>query len=642
MKNIVLLACCLLIISSLHAQDKLVGFGRADKAELALKDCDFDPGAPLECLIDQGTVTYSFGGSVLIQTQVRKRFKILKDAGISKAADVKVTYYSKDGYENISGVDGYVYNMNDNGNITTSKLKRADVFDKKVDDRYSQVTFAMPDVRVGSVVEYRYTSYQRSFGNIRSWYFQKDYPVKYSAYNLVIPDYFNFTYQVNRRQDIIIKKSSGNDGNWFIMHDVASVHEEPYMSGRLDFLQRVDFNLTSVTPPGEATIEIGTTWQKQMEDYLDTYDAGGQLKRNVHHPDELNALVAACKDNSEKLRTVYQYIQKYMKCTDEEAFYSEDGGIKEAWDKKQGSIADINFLLINWLRDYKITAYPLLVSTHENGAPNPAYVDIGQFDAVMVYAEADSTPYVMNAADKYAPYDLVPYNINFSSALIVDPKNSRWININDAKKKYATQGVVNLNIAKDGKVSGFANLSFYDYARSEKMKAVKDGNIKSKFSLDKNIVLNVDSFEVKNEKDDNAPLSLDLNVSGAAKNSGNYLLIPYNLYSGLSENPFTADKRQTFIQFDVLHSFSITGYINIDSGLAFEELPKNIAMRIGDSSILIRRIFQKNSDNMISYMLSVNFLTPTYPLDEYADIKAFYKKLFELLDERIVIKRTSK
>ena len=45
MKNIVLLTGCLLAISFLHAQDKLIGFGKSDKAELELKDCDFDPGA---------------------------------------------------------------------------------------------------------------------------------------------------------------------------------------------------------------------------------------------------------------------------------------------------------------------------------------------------------------------------------------------------------------------------------------------------------------------------------------------------------------------------------------------------------------------------------------------------------------------
>ncbi|HEY0298602.1 MAG TPA: hypothetical protein VGB84_05215, partial [Arachidicoccus sp.] len=330
-----------------------------------------------------------------------------------------------------------------------------------------------------------------------------------------------------------------------------------------------------------------------------------------------------------------------MKCTNDEGFYCENGGVKDAWDKRQGTVADINFLLINWLRDYKVSAHPLLVSTHENGAPNPSYVDMGQFNAVMVYVQIDSTPYVLNAADKYAPFDMIPSEINFSSALVADEKHSHWIKISDTRKRYASQGIMNLNIAANGKISGFANLIFHDYARVREMENVEKGNVKSRFNIDKNIDLSVDSFHVENEESDSLPLNINLNVSGVARNSGNYLLIPYNLYSGMSENPFTADNRKTSVQFGVLRSFSLTGYINIDDGLVFDALPKSISMRIMDSSILVRRIFQKNSDRTASFLLSIYILRPTYSLDEYSDIKAFYKQLFTLLDERIVVKRAA-
>ncbi|MDE1191048.1 MAG: DUF3857 domain-containing protein [Arachidicoccus sp.] len=642
MKFYFLLIVYTLFIFQAFAQDKIIGFGKPDNSELELKDCDFDPGQPLECLVNLGTVTYNFGGGVTVQTETRKKFKVFKEAGISKAADVKIRYYSKDGNERISTVEGYVYNLDSStGKVVVSKLKKSDVFDKPLDNNYSEISFALPDVRVGSVVEYKYTSYRKSYWNIRSWFFQNEYPVKYSAYNLIVPDYFNFTYQVNRRQDIEIKKSTDYTGNWFIMRNIASIHEEPYMSGWLDYMQRVDFNLTTITPPGQNVIEVGTNWQKQCEEYLDDYSAGGQLKRNIHHPEDLDAAVALCKNDREKVKTVYEYVQSRMKCNDFRSISSDDNsGVKSAWDKKQGSIADINFLVINWLRDYKINALPLLVSTHDHGLANPAYVDLNEFDAVMIYAETESTPYIMNAADKYTPYNVIPRNINFTSALIADNKTSRWISISDTKDKFTTRGMANFNIARDGKISGFANLTFDSYARIETLKDVEENNIKSSFALNKNIGLKVDSFEVENKDDISSPLNINLSLSGTAKNSGNYLLIPYNEYCGPENNPFTADKRQTAIQMDVLHSYNITGYINIADGLAFEDMPKNILMRIGDSSIIIRRIFQKVSDSSVSYLLSINFLAPAYPLDEYPDIKAFYKKMFELLDEKIVIKRT--
>ena len=678
MKNITVYVCAsiILVLSAfreVQAQDKLISFGKPDKTELELKDCDFDLGAPVECLADAATVTYQitvYSGrdvpvglnsnsssastisntsvNIAIVTNRREKFKVFKDAGISTAADIKIRYYSKDRYESISGVDGYVYNTDTNGNVTVSRLKKSDVYNKKVDDEYSEVSFAMPDVRVGSVVEFRYTKYRKTVGNIESWYFQHTYPVKYSAYNLIIPTYFNFTYQVNRRQDADIIKSSDadNNNNWFIMRNVASVHDEPYMSGFNDYNQRVDFNLASITFPREAPIAVGSTWQKLAEQYLDANAYGSQINRNVRHPADLDSAVAACKNNTDKIKTVYNYLQKNMRWNGEEDFASrEDGGIKSAWDKRQGNTADINLLLIDWLRDYKINAAPLLVSTHDNGKPNTFYVDIDQFNSVMAFAQADdSTAFVLDASDKYGAFGMIPYNVQFSDGLLADSKNSRWIPLEDYDKKIASETVINLTIAKNGDVSGFGDIRFYDYARNRVMKDVQESkmkDLKSEFSLSKNITLNADSIELPDMDKENNPLKIGLTFSGSAQSSGNYLLVPYNLYTGFTENPFTSDKRQTAVDFRCLQSYSVMGYINIDDGLAFESLPKNISIRIADSSILMQRIFQKNNEQSVNYVLSINVLRPIYTLEEYADVKAFFKQLFQLLDERIVVKKVS-
>jgi hypothetical protein len=635
---------CSSAFQKIQAQDKLISFGKPDKTELELKDCDFDPGAPVECLVNTASVTYQItSNSVNVVTNRRIKFKVFKDAGISTAADIKIRYYSKDRYENISSVDGYVYNMDANGNITISRLKRSDVYDKKVDDEFSEVSFAMPDVRVGSVVEFRYTKYRNTIENIESWYFQHTYPVKYSAYNLVVPTYFDFTYQVNRRQDIDIQRSSGTDGNWFIMRNIASVHDEPYMSGFNDYNQRVDFNLTQINPPGEASIIVGSTWQKIAERYLDEYSLGNQIKRNVRHPADLDSAITACRNNIDKIKTVYNYLQKNMKWNGEEAIGApEDGGIKGAWDKRQGTTADINLLLIDWLRDYKIAANPLLVSTHDYGKPNAFYVNIDQFNSVIAVAQADdSTAYVLDASDKYGIFGMIPYNVQFSDGLLADSKNPRWITLADADKKIAGKTVINLTIAENGDVSGFGNVSFYDYARSRMMKEIEESkmkDLKSEFSLGKNITLNADSIELPEDMDKN-PLRIGLTLSGSAQSSGGYLLIPYNFYTGFSENPFTSDKRQTAVDFRCLQSYSVMGYINIDSGLVFEDLPKNILMLSPDSSIVMRRIFQKNDERSLNYSLSIDILQPVYRLDEYPDIKAFFKQLFQMLDERIVVKK---
>jgi hypothetical protein len=62
-------------------------------------------------------------------------------------------------------------------------------------------------------------------------------------------------------------------------------------------------------------------------------------------------------------------------------------------------------------------------------------------------------------------------------------------------------------------------------------------------------------------------------------------------------------------------------------------------MHLGDSSILFKRIFQKSSDTQLAFQLRIQHLRPEYTVREYEDIKAYYKKMYELLSERIVLKK---
>ncbi|HEU0228005.1 MAG TPA: DUF3857 domain-containing protein [Arachidicoccus soli] len=629
-----------LSITIANAQEKLIKFGKPDPKELELKDCDFDKGAPIYCLADVGTVMYIINtNSVNIETVRRRKFIVFKESGIENA-DVKIRYQSKDSYEDIGSIKGYVYNKDANGKITVTELSKKDIYNKKIDENYSEVSFAMPNVKVGSVFEYEYKRYRKTYGNIDSWYFQHAYPVKYSAYNLIIPEYFDFKYQICRRQEITVKTNSDANGNWYIMKNIPSLHDEPYMAGANDFLQRVDFNLTTFNPPGEPAVQIGETWDNIVDDYLKYDGLGGQLSKNIRHTEALDTIVNNCNTALEKLKAIYSYIQQNMNWNEDNEIGShQDGGIKAAWDKKQGSTGEINLLLLNLLRDYKIKAAPLLVSTRDNGSINIMYPNLDAFNATMVFVRLDSTNYILNAADKYNPFDQIPYEVQFTKGLICDKVHSGFINISDISKSLKTTETIVLNIDKSGKISGNGEMGYFDYARNITLKRYNDNKLKSFLSTAKGITLQVDSLAVENVYKQDAPLEVKVDYSGGVHSTGDYLLVPYNLFSGMNSNPFTAENRQTSIDFGFLQSFQITGYINFSDNFSLEGMPKNITMRIPDGSIIIRRIFQKISDNKIGFRLNIDFQRPAYSREEYPTIKAFYKELFKLLDEQIVLKK---
>lgn len=89
-----------------------------------------------------------------------------------------------------------------------------------------------------------------------------------------------------------------------------------------------------------------------------------------------------------------------------------------------------------------------------------------------------------------------------------------------------------------------------------------------------------------------------------------------------------------------MQNYELFGNFEIPAGYVFEDLPKNISMILPDTSILFKRTINA-SENHFNIRISIEVKNTYYPVDDYLDIKEFYKRLFDLLNEQIVIKKTA-
>ncbi|MES2773042.1 MAG: DUF3857 domain-containing protein [Bacteroidota bacterium] len=641
MKNLFAVICLSLLVLNTAAQDKLPAFGKIEKADLELKTCDFDPDTEALYLMDVGEVQIIENiASFNVQTDRRVRIKILKEKGI-KEADIKFRYYSKDRYEDISDLSGFVYNLDDAGNIITTKLDKSLVFDKKVNEYFSEISFAFPNVKVGTVVEYKYRSYKKNGQiNIDNWIFQSNMAVKYSAYNLVIPSYFDFTYQVTRRQAVeITKPKNDREGVWYIMRDIPALKNEPFQAGLKDYFQRIDFQLAGYNPPSGNNRSFRTTWQKLTEELLEWERFGAQIGKNISGITDLNLMLKLARTAKEKTVLIYKYVQKNMDWNGGSTIGSD--GIKQAWDKKSGTTGDINLILVTLLKDAGINAYPMLVSTRDNGRVNTAYPFLDQFDAVYVYAEADNLTYILNAADKYNPPNLIPYDVQLTEGFIVDKKTGGFASISDYDRKLKHSIALHIEVDEKGHIAGEGLINSFDYGKNMRTKTFKQGRLKDQLSSNEGIKLKIDSIEVKNMGNDSLPLEQKVSFTGELQSSGEYTFIPYNLFTNFDKNPFVAERRQTDVDFGFNQSYTIMGGYSLSDNYVFDDLPKNMTMIMPDTSIVVSRLMQKDENNL-NFRITMEFKRPQYSAEEYPDVKEYYKKLYALLNEQIVIKKKPK
>jgi hypothetical protein len=652
MRKSTLLLLFIFSVSIISAQKEIPSYGKIDKADLLLKECEFDKDAEAYTLLNYGDVHYSIiGGDFGIITDRRTRIKILKEKGLDEA-NIKIRFYSKSDYENIKNISGTTYNLDNSGNVVTTKLEKSSVYIKKINNKISEVSFTMPDVKVGSVIEYKYTDEKKSIGSLDDWYFQDDIPTRISMYRILIPSVFRFvtqvlTYQNVEQNDKVVNDdilyhgsviSEKSEEKTYILRNIIALPDEPFMRAEKDYLQRVVSQLQRIIYPSGEIEEVRSTWAKLTKDLLDDEDFGLQLKKNLPHTRSLDDSLKNVIGDYNKMILIHNYVRNNMNWNGGESIYSFEG-IKSAWDKKSGNNAELNFILINLLRDAGIKACPLLVSTKDNGTVNTIYPFLGQFNNTMTCVFIGDNKYFLNAADKYNPAYLIPYDVLDNEGFIVDDLYGGWVTLSNKKDNWKNVVSVFAEITPDALMQGKATIYSYGYSKNPRVKEWREDKSSFDDYFTKEFTgMKVEDVEVKNDDIDTLPLQQKFSFSLPVNASGEYQYFTLNLFQGLEKNPFIADDRKTDIDFNYPRSYSLVGKVIIPSGYEFDDLPKNIKMIMPDSSITLQRLLQVEN-NDINFRITLDFSKSIYAANTYAAFQDFYKKLFNTLNEQIVIKK---
>lgn len=657
MKQIYLSLLASFIFSISFAQKGLPAFGKVDKADLEMKDCDFDKGADAVALIDYGNIYYDRGtaGVSLFKTvfERRTRIKILKEKGLSQA-NIEIPFYNHANEERVLWVNANTYNIDAFGKMQTTEVKKTAIYTKKIDGNYAKIIFTFPDVKVGSIIEYSYTVERETY-NLRNWYFQGRIPVRYSEYQLKIPKIFRFTVQpivfgpIEDKQDVITEFISVNEGlvetksikSNYVMRNLPGIKDEPFMGSAKDYMQRLEFQMVQVVYDDRRVVDLSVKWQDVVKKWLkEDEEFGKQLNKNVKDASTLVAAARQLTDTAARMRYVYNNLRKEMNWNNEEQNVYTDNGVLKTWETKTGNVADINLLLVNLLNDAGVAAVPVLFSTREYGLSSPTYTSVTQFNSVMAYVETGGRAFVLDATDKATPYTLIPEKVANTPGFIVEGKTGRWKDMLSGSSKHRVMTAIQGEVDETGMMKGTALINCYDYAKAQRAKEYTDN--KQKFREDYITGLypgiRTDDIAVNNLDADSLPLEQKFKFSWPLSNSGGYRYFSLNLFSELNSNPFIAENRVSDIDYGVNKEYVIFGNYTIPPGYVFDGIPANIEMTTPSNDIVFNRVINVE-ENLLNVRMSIEFRNTFYAADTYAAFREFYKKLIDKLNEQVVIKK---
>jgi len=602
-----------------------------------MKECDFDKNAEAMVLFEKGQTDFIIGRGIDFERHVR--IKILNDKGKDRA-DVHLRYFNWKNEEEIKDISAQVYNLDNSGNIVVTKIDKKQIFEKQINKRFAEKVFTFPDVKPGSIIEYKYKHLN---ADVVNWYFQSSIPVKYSEFTFDYPNEIEIVFTPRCYLPYEQKTDNQNTRTvrFFSMQNIPALRDEPYILNEDDYLQKVESRPVAVYFNGRREL-ITTTWPRVIRGLLEDEDFGLQIKKEIPRTADLDAELKNISDPYSKMNIIYRYVRKNMEWNGNPGIWALEG-VKAAWKDRKGTAGEINLILINLLKDAGLDAKPILVSTHDHGLINVSDAGTHQFNKVLAWVTVNKKTYILDASDKETPANLIPPDVIATEGLVISKLETfewGWESLWKDNLQYKNMILLQASIDKDGKLTGEASVNSYDYARLSRIALARKGkkDFTEKYFASNNPGIAIDSIGFENIEGDSLPLIQKVYFNQQVNSSGDYQYFSVNLFSGLEKNPFVADARVSDVFFGMLQTHTLIGNVRIPEGYAFEELPKNIKMIMPDTSISISRASQVSED-YLSFRIVLEFKKPYYSTQEYEVFKEFYKKLFDLLNEQFVIRK---
>jgi hypothetical protein len=638
MKTLPAIVFAVLAGSALHAQQNNAAvpsaqpFGVIDKSDLEMTACDFEKDANAEILFDKEAVSFTNDYQRITERHIR--VKIFNDNGKDEA-NVKLRFIEGNRSEIISDIEAETFNL-ENGAVEVTKVDKKQIFEQRVNKLITEKVFSFPDVKPGSVIEYKYTVLSPSL-IMPTWFFQAGVPTRYSEFSAQIPPILYYKSFLTVNQPL-----AKNTPDVKALANIPAFYDEPFMGSRKDNMERIVYQLTGINS-GPRSKSFASTWPDIAKELLEHDYFGGQFKPKLTGEEELISRAKALHTDAEKIAFLFGEVQKQMKWNNENVWFTVNG-TQDAWNQKTGNSTEINLILYHLLRKCGLTAYPMLVSTKSNGKVYPAYPNKNQFNKTVTYVPVDSAVYyVLDASNKYNTCNDIPRNLLNSFGFYIDPDGERSDMVFLQKTNPALQQVsINADIAPGGKISGTAEINSYSYHRIDALERFDaDGEKKyASYLRDKDNNLKVIRVKFENADTDTLPLKqvVTFDLTPAVPDD-NYIYFTPNLFTRLKTNPFLSEKRLTDIDLEYRKDYLINGVYKMPAGYKTDVLPKNVSLVMPDKSISLKRVIAEQ-DGSIIVSYRIDFKKSIYFKEDYPVIHEFFKKMYEMLNEQIVLKKS--
>jgi hypothetical protein len=603
---------------------------------------------------------YNLSRGFTVNHEYTYRIKIYKKEGLSWA-NFEVPYYV--GYEDMNDEsvkfsNVVTYNIED-GTVVKTKLNSEGSFKKNVNEYWNLATISMPNVKVGSVIEFKYILKSENIVKFPVYDNQYDIPINYSEYITEIPEIFIYkpvlkgyvkvksdakfvngsqNYEDEYKRTASLKYRQINSS--YIAENIPAIKEEDYVDNIRNYKSSIQNELERTRYPEQPVKDYSITWEGVAKTIFENKNFGKELNEQPYLIQDVKMILKNAVSDEEKLDVIFKFVQSKMNWNKEDGYFTEKG-VKQAYLDKTGNVAEINFILIAMLKLAGINANPVLISTVEHGVPS--FPSRTVFNYVIAAADLDGKQILLDATHKYTTQNILPLNVlNWTGRLIKQDGTSQEINLVPtlpSKVNYTLMTKIN-NL---GHITGkfrVQKTAYEAYSFREKYANQNEENYLEKLENNLDGILINDYSVESRDTDMSKPVieTFTFTSENHCEIIGGKMFIDPLLFFTLKKNPFVQEKRQMPIYFGYPKQEKYNINLEIPEGYAVESIPKSMKIASEDNVIL----FVMNSQvegNKIQIIITKEINAAIMEAEYYSNLKDFFQKIIDKQNEKIVLKK---
>jgi len=618
-------------------------FPPVNPAELKITSLPSQPGAAA-FILDHEEIS----DDRMHYRSVYMRIKILTEAG-REQANVELPYNDRN--FDIAAIHGRT--IHSDGTIIPFEGKPFEkVIVKGKDLRYKVKTFTMPDVQVGSIIEYKYElRYNDDIVFEPHWILQED----------LFQQHLHFVFKPSDRDIVLPHGRIGKGLAWTWM---TPNKEQPVNShGTIEIsLENVPAFVEDEYLPPENVLKYYVFFYYQTERNSDEFwkDEGKFWSKDVDHfakPDAvasaLGSITVPSDTPEQKVRKIYAFVQTLENTTylPERSMQEQKAlGLKESKNagdvlrQKSGDRDDITHLFIAMVRAAGIPAYAMRVTSRDTSYFLPQLMDFNQLDYDLAIVPLDGKEVFLDPGTRFCPYGILYWKYSASRGLRQNPDGKTSISESalGSYKDAQVQRLLDLKAGMDGKADGILKVSFLGQeAIRRRLRGIKtDAAGRTKQLEDEAKAWFPENAEVTLNNQPNWTSEDALNAEFKVKtplmsSAGKRLLLPADVMVFYLPERFPHAERKYPVYFDYPYVELDEVHIQLPEGIQVDTLPSPAQVRLPYAAYG-SNFTQGGREIVVTRQLAMG--GNIFSVNQYPELRDFYLKARNSDQQQILLK----